>query len=317
MATASIRGLVQSQYDVLEYYGGEAWLAVSILRRLPRRRFLLVCHSNGLETHCAEDLRAAGGQRGPRRWYQTGDSFLFSRTFQGVDALVTVSDYDRDYALRKGYLRPDRVLAIENPLPGAFLGLALSFARNPIIGYCGSWLPRKGSRLIQADLPMVLREFPEWRLTLVGVGPDFRPEEHFPLDILSRITVVPQADRETSLRELYQTFAISIVPSIYESFGMAAAESMACGCALVATNVGFAATLRHGEEAFLLRERASPSLYHSLRALIENQALRERIARAGYQRAQSLRWENAVGALESAYLSWLDLLRKRHSRGEG
>ncbi|HEY6320412.1 MAG TPA: hypothetical protein VJA16_02510, partial [Thermoanaerobaculia bacterium] len=50
MAAASLGRLARAEYDVLEYYGGEAWLAVSALARLPGRRFLLVCHSNGLET---------------------------------------------------------------------------------------------------------------------------------------------------------------------------------------------------------------------------------------------------------------------------
>jgi glycosyltransferase involved in cell wall biosynthesis len=311
MAAASLRRLARSRYDVLEYYGGEAWLALAILARLPRRRFLLVCHSNGLETHCAEALRAAAGGGWRRRWYQVDLGALSARAFRDCDALVTVAEYDRDYALRQGYRRPDRVLAIDNPLPDSFLGLEVDFARGPIIGYCGSWLPRKGSALIECDLPPLLRDFPAWRLALVGVGSDFHAVEHFPADVLPRITVIPHADRETELRRLYQGFAISILPSIYESFGLTGAEAMACGSALVASAVGFAAGLRHGEEAFLLRDPASPNLYQALRAMIEDAALRQRIARGGHRRVQSLRWDAAIAELEAAYLAWLGMLPSR------
>jgi len=318
MAAASLRRLARAKYDVLEFYGGEAWLALAILARLPRRRCLLVCHSNGLETHCLEALRAAGGASGTTgsigpaghgRWYHIDHGALFVRAFRDCDALITVAEYDRDYALRQGYAAPDRVLAIDNPLPESYLGLPVDFSREPVIGYCGSWLPRKGSALIERDLPPLLREHPSWRLALVGVGRDFRPAEHFPDDVLPRIAVVAHAERKTELRRLYQSFAIAILPSIYESFGLSGAESMACGCALVATPVGFAAGLRHGEEAFLLRGPATPSLYQSLKAVIEDAELRQRIARGGYARVQSLRWGRAIDEIEAAYRTWLGELR--------
>ena len=309
MAAASLGRLARAEYDVLEYYGGEAWLAISALARLPGRRFLLVCHSNGLETHCAETLQAAVGADRRRRWYRADHGALFARGFRECDALVTVAQYDRDYALRQAYAAPERVLAIDNPLPDSFLGLPVDFDRGPVIGYCGSWLPRKGAALIERDLPPLLRDFPDWRLALVGVGRDFHPAAHFPADLLPRITVVPHAERETELRRIYQGFAIAVLPSIYESFGLTGAEAMACGCALVATRVGFAAGLRHGEEAFLLPDAAPPSLYEALKATIEDADLRQRIARGGYRRVQALRWDAAVARLETAYLAWLAELR--------
>jgi glycosyltransferase involved in cell wall biosynthesis len=309
MAATSLARLARSGYDVLEYYGGEAWLAVLLLSRLPRRRFLVVCHSNGLETHYLEVVREAALASLDRRWYHADHGALFARAFRECDALVTVAQFDREYALREGYATADRVVAIENPLPESFLGLETSGGREPVIGYCGSWLPNKGAALIERDLPPLLRDFPAWRLTLVGVGDGFRPADHFPEDVLPRIAVIPRADRETGLRRIYQGFAIAILPSIYESFGLSGAEAMACGCALVASPVGFAASLRHGEEAYLLRGPASSELYTALRTVIEDAALRERLARGGYQRVQSLRWDGAVARLEAAYLGWLAELR--------
>jgi len=49
----------------------------------------------------------------------------------------------------------------------------------------------------------------------------------------------------------------------------------------------------------------SPFLYNAARELLLDEALRLRIARAGYNLVQSLRWEQAVGRLESTYQSWL------------
>jgi len=312
MAAACLRRATRGGYDVVELWGGEAWLAAELLARLPRRRVLLVAHSNGLEPHCAELLRAAeraGRLALPRRWYHLDLSSLAARSFRAVDALVTVAEFDRAYALREGYAPPDRILAVDNPLADDYLGLAVDFARAPVIGCCGSWIARKGVELITSSLPPLLRAHPEWRLTLVGVGEGFRAAACFPADVLPRITVVPFAERGTTLRALYQSFAVLLLPSVYESFGLAAAEAMACGAALAATRVGFAAALRDGEEAMLLPEASPEALRKTLETLLGDEALRQSVARAGYRRVQALRWDGAVASVEAAYLGWLGELR--------
>ncbi len=312
MLAESVRRLAAADYDVLEFYGAEAWLAIAALARLPGRRFLLVAHSNGIETHCAEAMAEADARKAaaPRRRPRGGPRMpLAERAFRDADALVTVGDFDRNYVLDRGYATQERVLALDNPLPDSYLGLAVDFARPPVIGYCGSWLPRKGAALLASDLPPLLREHPAWRLTLVGVGDSFRAADHFAADLLPRITVVPHVQRDGPLRNLYQSFAIALLPSRYESFGLAAAEAMACGCALAATRTGFAASLLGGEEAMLAAGHHTSALYDAVTPLIENPALREKIARAGHRRVQSLRWAPAVNRLENAYRGWLADLR--------
>lgn len=306
MAAATLRRA--GRYDVVEIWGGEAWLAFGLLARRARRPFLLVAHSNGIETHCAEVLRAAerGGRLAPsRRWFQLDQSALFERAFRAADALVTVAEFDRRYALDRGYAPAGRILAVDNPLPDEYLDLPVDFERAPRIGYCGSWIPRKGVDLIEKALPPLLRGFPEWRLVLVGVGDGFRAAERFPADVLPRIEVVPFAERGTRLRDLYQSFGIVMLPSVYESFGLAAAEAMACGAALVATPVGFAAGLRDREEAMLLPEPTSQALRGAVETLIRDENLRRSVARGGYRRVQPLRWDGAIDAVETAYRAWL------------
>ena len=319
MAGTSLRRLAATRWDVVELWGGEAWLALALLAWLPRRRFLLVAHSNGLETHCAELLRAAeaaGRTSASRRWFQLDQSPLAERGFRAADALVTVGGFDRDFALERGYAEPQRVLAVDNPLPEEYLGLGVDFARPRVIGYCGSWIPRKGVALLEAALPSVLRALPQWRLVLVGVGGSFRPEEHFPVDLLARIEVIPFAERGTRLQSLYQGFSILLLPSVYESFGLAAAEAMACGAALVASRVGFAAGLADRQEALLLSDSSPQALQETIEVLARDEELRQRIARGGHRRVQSLRWDNAVATVEAAYLRWLAELRGARRRPE-
>jgi glycosyltransferase involved in cell wall biosynthesis len=305
----ALRSVVRADYDIVEFYGGEAWLALHVLARWPGRRFMIVSHSNGLETLCSEQLRLHLGSSAldarERRWYQVDASSLMAHGFRTADALVVVSANELRYAREQGYQRDSRLLAIDNPLPEGFGGLPLKPDRKPVIGYCGSWIARKGTALIVSDISRILRELPDVTLRLIGVGSAFRAAEHFPQDVVPRIEVLPFIDDKEQLRAAYSDCAICIVPSAYESFGLTIAEAMACGCAVVATRTGFAAGLRDGVEACLLPQPRTPHLYTQVRALLDAPERRARIAAAGHARVQRLRWKNAVDTLAAAYESWL------------
>lgn len=313
MLASVLTRMPRRHYDIVEFYGADSCLAVAALRRWPARRSLLVNHSNGLEPHCEERMKRWLGHAtldgAPPRWHQTVLRLPLASAFRGSDALVTVSENDAAYACARRFPPSGRLLAIENPLPDSFLAQDVSFARTPHIGYCGSWLPLKGCRLIADALPRVLAEFAAARLTLVGVGEGFRAEDHFPQALLDRISVLPFIADKEELRRTFKSLSIAIVPSIYESFCLAAAEAMACGCALVATQTGFAASLRHREEAITFAEPTAEALADGLRTLLHDDPLREHVARGGYVRVQQLRWDAAISRLEEAYTRWFAEVR--------
>lgn len=313
MLVRAVRQLLFKNYDILEFYGSESWLTAFVLYHLPRRRFLMVAHSNGLETQSRaatqKFLSLTDLDDGPPKWYQTFLKPPVSRAFTKVDGIVTVSDFDRRYALTNGYQVPQRVVAIENPLTNEYLGLTVDFRRPMVVGFCGSWLARKGIDIVQADIGQILRVFQNCRLRLIGVGREFRKESWFPPDVCDRVEVIPFVESKTELRGIYESLAILVMPSIYESFGLVAAEAMACGCAVAATRTGFSASLSDRKEAMLMEEPKSPFLYQCVRALLLDEEGRIRIAREGYARVQRLRWPEAIDALEATYTSWLEEFR--------
>jgi glycosyltransferase involved in cell wall biosynthesis len=305
MAMKSVDSLA-SGYDILEFYGGEAWLAISLLRRV-RNRPALIAHSNGLEPLASLLLRQAsiGEDNSSGRWYHADLSSLYARSFTAADAVVTVSEFDRDFAQRSGYQPVHRLMAVENPLPDSYLSQPLVHERPPCLVFCGSWIRRKGIDLLCRDVSRFLSANLEWRLVLAGVGNDIRASNYFPVSIIDRIEVIPYVDRETELKEIYLRSRIAIQTSIYESFGLAASEAMACGCALVATKVGFAASLTDGEEALLFPSAANPSLIDCLSRFASDKSFRLRVAEGGYRRVQGLRWDSAVNRIEAAYQTWI------------
>lgn len=292
--------------DVVEFYGGEAWLATDRLSRVEHRPYKIVAHSNGLEPFVDETLALAGvyntADGKPPRWYQGKLRLPVAKAFTRADAIVTVSQPEADYAVRRQFRPPERVLAIDNALGADFLDQPFIPERPKTIGYCGSWIARKGVALLATDLRRVLEERPDWRVHLVGVGSDFRPEEYFPAAVCGRIAVTGFVSDKNELRAIYGSWAIAVMPSIYESFGLVAAEAMACGCALVANRTGFAAELREGEHALLLAEPQPPHLYAAVMRLVKEASLRREIAAKGWLRVQGLRWSENISKLEAFYL---------------
>ena len=301
------------QPDLVEFWGGESWLATDRLSKMRGRKFPIVARSNGIEPFAAETLTRHGihntAHGEPPRWYQGRIPFPADRAFRKADAIVTVSQPEASYALRMGYQTQDRVLGIDNALAADYLGQEFVSDRTKTVGYCGSWVARKGVGLLATDMTAVLREFPDWQFQLVGVGERFRTAEHFPVEVLPQISVTPFVTDKDELRKIYRNWAIALVPSIYESFGLVAAEAMACGCALAASRTGFAESLADGTEAMLLANSTSPSLRSAVTRLIADKPLRESVARAGWARAQTLRWENSISALENFYTTLRPKLR--------
>jgi glycosyltransferase involved in cell wall biosynthesis len=309
---AALRRLRRESFDVVELWGAEAWW---VMRRITARRVrpLLVARSNGLEPHMHEALaRHAAGVSGAalparkrlglalfERWQRPEEAF------RRADLLTTVSEFDRRFALARGYQPADRVLALGNPLPDDWLGQTPPAARAPVIGFFGSWIPRKGAGLLPDVLPAVLRAHPEWRARLVGPG-EAAVRAFAGRPGAERIEVVPFERDRTRLRELYRGLSVVVVPSQFESFGLVAAEAMACGCVLVASPTGFAADLRSDDEAVIVPSSSPAAWIAALDAVLRDAPRRERLARAGAARAQGLRWEAATSRLLETYQRILD-----------
>ena len=287
------------RYDLIELWGGHTWLLAVFFRWLAPG-VPLVHHSNGIEQHCAQVQRdAVVGPIQNQRWFQWDVSPLYDWGLRAADAIVTVSSYDLPFLKERQYVPENRLFSIDNPLPTFFLDRDVQFDRPNRVGFCGAWSARKAPPVLVSDITEFLRTHPDWTFSVVGVG-DTDVKREFPEDVREQLEVIPFLERE-KLVDWYHDLAIFTLPSVYESFGLVMAEAMACGCALVATNVGFAHSLEHEEEALILPEPSPPHLSEALSRVADNDALRRHLAQNGYEAVQELRWDRAVDRLESIY----------------
>lgn len=105
--------------------------------------------------------------------------------------------------------------------------------------------------------------------------------------------------REDELLRMYNRSMIYLCCSLAEGFALPPAEAMACGCAIVSTDCGGNKEYcEHGVTGLLSLPKDPEALAKNAIRLLEDDDLRIRLARAGYERIQQFTWERSVNLLE-------------------
>ena len=174
-----------------------------------------------------------------------------------------------------------------------------------ILMYVGRVERLKGIEiLIQAVAGM--EEEDDVTLLIVG-GADSDPERHRLNDVVDRLGITDRVKflpsvKQEQLPEYYSAADVCVFPSYYESFGLAALESMACGTPVVASRVGgLPSIVREGETGYLIPTRCPAAFIQRIEILITNDHLRTLMGRAARERALELGWGVAVDRLIAVF----------------
>lgn len=191
---------------------------------------------------------------------------------------------DKLSVISNGILDSPRTLPMRDYLPANL--------QHPAIATVAGMYKRKGiSELIEAFAKISV-EFPAAHLYLVGDGPD---RELFVS--LARATNCAERIHFEGFQRQPQRYLIStdifVMPSYYESFGLAIAEAREAGCAIVASDVdGISQTLDGGKAGILVPPKDSDSLAATLSKLLSDTDLLNE-------------WKNRA----SLNLEWLSIAR--------
>jgi glycosyltransferase involved in cell wall biosynthesis len=149
----------------------------------------------------------------------------------------------------------------------------------------------KGSADGLKALEQVKHRIPDLTATLFGTP---APPAHLPDWI--RYEQRPSPER---LRSLYNESAVFLATSWTEGWGLPGCEALLCGCALAATDVGgHREYARHRETALLSPPQNPEALAKNVCTLLENSALRLKLAEQGNAFVKTLTWNRATERLE-------------------
>ncbi len=100
---------------------------------------------------------------------------------------------------------------------------------------------------------------------------------------------------QTALPDLYRAADVSAVPSHYESFGMAALESLACGTPVVASRVGgLQSTVRNGRNGYLVTVGDERELARRIEQVMCRPDLATRLSREAAHTARRYSWQRVA-----------------------
>lgn len=100
----------------------------------------------------------------------------------------------------------------------------------------------------------------------------------------------------------YNAADVCVLPSHYESFGLAALEAAACGRPVVASDVGGLPTIvKSGATGYLVPAKQSDVMAERLCELLDDDVMRVRMGAAARIHAEMLSWDRSTDALLDSY----------------
>ena len=121
------------------------------------------------------------------------------------------------------------------------------------------------------------------------------------LDLAPIVDFVGAVD-QARLPIYYRAADVTVMPSTYESFGLVAVESLACGTPVVASRVGgLPSIVRDGENGLLVPWRDPDLFADKIRAILGDRVFRSGLSRGGLATAQQFGWDAVAGRTLDVY----------------
>jgi glycosyltransferase involved in cell wall biosynthesis len=241
-------------------------------------------------------------------------------SYRWVDRVVTVSQANVAFLVKKQFVRADKVLVVYNGLDVAYGLHAGRFSQSGedrnairasvglpreavIVVFVGNLLRHKGLHRVIGALSRLV-EFP-WHLLVVGEGPERKPCEQLlaTSGLSSRATFVGRLP-EKYVERLLGSSDLLVLPSDVEGMPLVIIEAMACGLPVVATAVyGIPEAVVDGETGRLTKPGDGEGLRDALADLIADAEEREWLGRNGRKRFEEcFTLERQLRSMESLYL---------------
>lgn len=163
---------------------------------------------------------------------------------------------------------------------------------------------KKGLLYLLDAISKLKKDFPNLKLTVVGVGPERKKyEKYVQINNLMRAVLFTGTVSNKKRRQLYQQADIFCAPYVDEGYGITVLEAMACGCAVVGfKNEAFRETLGgYPNPELLVKPRDVNALAQALKKLITNPKLCKKLGAWGIKNSKKYSWNKAAQETEELY----------------
>ncbi len=241
-----------------------------------------------------------------RRWHSfIGMQIRVTRQLRHV---VTVSESSRQDIARDFGLQPAGIDVVPIGVDTSVFRPLPQIERRPLrlMATCSADAPLKGLRYLLRAYAQLLESWPELELLVVSKPRPGGETERLlaELGLEGRVRFVSGISTEQMV-EYYAEASIAVVPSVYEGFGLPAAEAMACGVPLVSTDGGALPEVV-GAAAMVVPTQSPDALAQAIDSLLRDPQRRASLGQAGRERIlDNFSWERCAQRMSDYYAEML------------
>ena len=195
--------------------------------------------------------------------------------------IIAPTEKEKEKLIRHYGASPERIgiipcgvnLELFQPMNKEMAKQQLGFANDKVILFVGRIEPLKGIDQLLRAMPN-LQNGQGPRLVIVGGDKNSQYEiarlQELSLDLhISGSVIFPGNIKQDGLPYFYSAADVCVIPSYYESFGLVALESLACGTPVVATDVGdLKSVIRPGETGYVVTDNTPHHLTDKIALLL-------------------------------------------------
>lgn len=292
------------EYDVVHsHYWLSSWVGRELSRAIGAPH-VVTFHTLGLIK-----MQSRAGEVEPAE-----RTLVEAEVMASADRIIAFSPHERDAMERLYGADPKKVslvpcgvdLSVFRPLDQKSVRARLGLNGEKILLYVGRIEPLKGlDLLVETAAQMDTGE----SVRMIVVGADVNGDREIDRvkelakerDLEDQIDFVGQVEH-SDLPLYYNAADVCVVPSYYESFGLVALESMACGTPVVASRVGGLSTIiNHGSTGYLKSWRCPEAFANSVEMIISSDGLQQSMGEAARKRAEGMGWGNVAAMMWDEY----------------
>jgi len=256
-----------------------------------------------------EEFKSATTKKGIRKikkWY----SFIRMQkeVARQLSHIVTVSECSKIDIAQEFSISPSKFRVVPNGINKEFFYPVNNGPRpeNTIIVTNSADTPLKGLRYLLEAVSQIRKKQPV-KLTVIG-----EPKKN---GIIKKVVeelkvgdIVHFTGRiaNEEFADYYSKATIAVVPSLYEGFGLPAAEAMACGVPLISTSGGALPEVV-GDAGIIVPPADADALAREIMFLFNNPDQRKKLSKAGIERVETIfNWSKAAGDMVEVYREAID-----------
>ena len=243
-----------------------------------------------------------------RRWH----SFLVMQKFvaKRLNKIVVPSNSSMDDIKNEFHVNENKMERVMNGIDLKVFYPDSKIQKIPfkLVTVASADVPLKGLDYLLKALSDLVKVYPDISLSVIGEQKKGGHTERLikKLNLEKRVNFFSNLTQE-ELRTTYCRAELAIIPSLYEGFGFAAIEAMACGVPLISTSGGALPEVIK-DAGIIIPPKNVKEIYNSIDLLLSSPDRAKDFAEKALKRANSkFSWEAVAKKLEKVYLKEIEI----------